>query len=164
MSTVSVPAPYPAFAGTDGQPLEDGYIWIGTAGLPPIGNAINVYWDAAQTLSAAQPIRTQGGYPVNSGTPSRLFVGSDYSIQVQDKNGSVVYTSLLDNLYSGGGAGSIVTNATGDGIQLIFAVSFIPSAIYINGVYQNQNTYSVTGGNVTFSEAPPDTSVIEFVI
>jgi hypothetical protein len=164
MSTISVPAPYPAFAGADGQPLEDGYIWIGTAGLPPIGNAINVYWDAAQTLAAAQPIRTQGGYPVNSGTPSRLFVGSDYSIQVQDKNGSVVYTSLLDNLYSGGGAGSIVTNATGDGVQLIFAVSFIPSAIYINGVYQNQNTYSVSGGNVTFTQAPPLTSVIEFVI
>lgn len=162
MSTVSVPAPYPAFAGADGQPLEDGYIWIGTAGLPPIGNAINVYWDAAQTLAAAQPIRTQGGYPVNSGTPSRMFVGSDYSIQVQDKNGSVVYTSLLDNLYSGG-AGSVVSNATGDGVQLIFAVSFIPSAIYINGVYQNQNTYTVSGGNVTFSQAPPLTSVIEFL-
>jgi hypothetical protein len=164
MSTVSVPAPYPAFAGADGHPLEDGYIWIGTAGLPPIGNAINVYWDAAQTLAAAQPIRTQGGYPVNSGTPSRLFVGSDYSIQVQDKNGSVVYTSLLDNLYSGGGAGAIVTNATGDGVQLIFPVTFIPSAIYINGVYQNQNTYSVAGGNVTFTQAPPQTSAIEFVI
>lgn len=164
MSTVSVPAPYPAFAGADGQPLEDGYIWIGTAGLPPIGNPINVYWDAAQTLAAAQPIRTQGGYPVNSGTPSRLFVGSDYSIQVQDKNGSVVYTSLLDNLYSGGGGGSIATNATGDGVQLVFPVTFIPSAIYINGVYQNQNTYSVAGGNVTFTQAPPQTSVIEFVI
>lgn len=164
MSTVSVPAPYPAFAGADGQPLEDGYIWIGTAGLSPIGNAINVYWDAAQTLAAAQPIRTQGGYPVNSGTPSRLFVGSDYSIQVQDKNGSVVYTSLLDNLYSGGGAGSIVSNATGDGVQLIFPVTFIPSAIYINGVYQNQNTYSVAGGNVTFTQAPPQTSIIEFVL
>jgi len=164
MSTVSVPAPYPAFAGADGQPLEDGYIWIGTAGLPPIGNAINVYWDAAQTLAAVQPIRTQGGYPVNSGTPSRLFVGSDYSIQVQDKNGSVVYTSLLDNLYAGGGGGAIATNATGDGVQTVFPVSSVPSAIYINGVYQNQNTYSVAGGNVTFTQAPPFTSVIEFLI
>lgn len=164
MSALSIQPTYPIFTETDGQPLEDGYIWIGTAGLPPIGNAINVYWDADQTLVAAQPIRTQGGYPINSGTPSRLFVGSDYSIQVQDKNGSVVYTSLLDNLYSGGGAGSIVTNATGDGVQTIFAVSFIPSAIYINGVYQNQNTYSVASGSVTFTQAPPQTSVIEFVI
>ena len=164
MSTVSVPAPFPPFADIDGQPLEDGYIWIGTAGLTPIGNAINVYWDAAQTLAAAQPIRTRGGYPMNSGTPARLFVGSDYSIQVQNRNGSVIYTSLLDNLYSGGGGGSIATNATGNGVQLIFSVSFIPSAIYINGVYQNQNTYSVAGGNVTFTQAPPQTSVIEFVL
>jgi hypothetical protein len=164
MSTVSIPSPYPAFADIDGQPLEDGYIWIGTAGLQPIGNPINVYWDAAQTIAAAQPIRTRGGYPMNSGTPARLFAGADYSIQVQNKNGSVIYTSLLDNLYSGGGAGSIAVNATGDGVQTIFPVSFIPSAIYINGVYQNQNSYSVSGGNVTFTQAPPQTSVIEFVL
>lgn len=162
MSTVSIQSPYPAFADIDGQPLEDGYIWIGAAGLPPIGNPINVYWDAAQTLPAVQPIRTRGGYPMNSGTPSRLFTGNDYSIQVQNKNGSVIYTSLLDNLYSGGG-GAVASNATGNGVQTIFAVTFIPSSIFINGVYQNQNTYSVAGGQVTFTQAPPQTSVIEFV-
>jgi hypothetical protein len=37
------------------------------------------------------------------------------------------------------------------------------TAIYINGVYQNRNTYTVTSGTVTFSEAPPDTSIIEVV-
>jgi hypothetical protein len=30
---------------------------------------------------------------VNAGTPARLYVGSDYSIQVQNKNGSVVYSA-----------------------------------------------------------------------
>ena len=165
MSVTSVPSPYPAFADIDGQPLENGYIWIGAAGLQPIGNPINVYWNAAQTIAATLPIRTLGGYPMNNGTPARLFVGSDYSIQVQNRNGSVIYTSLTDNLYSGGGgSGSISSNATGTGIQLIFAVSFIPSAIYINGVYQNQNTYSVAAGNVTFSQAPPINSLIEFVV
>lgn len=164
MSALSIQPTYPIFTDIDGQPLEDGYIWIGVANLDPQTNPINVYWDAALTIPAAQPIRTRGGYPVNSGTPARLYVNSDYSIQVQDKNGSVVYTSLLDNLYSGGGGGSIATNATGDGVQTIFAVSFIPSAIYINGVYQNQNTYSVASGNVTFTQAPPQTSVIEFVL
>jgi hypothetical protein len=29
------------------------------------------------------------------------------------------------------------------------------TAIYINGVYQNRNTYTVTSGTVTFSQAPP---------
>ena len=33
----------------------------------------------------------------------------------------------------------------------------------INGVYQNRNTYTVTSGTVTFTEAPPYTSIIEVV-
>jgi hypothetical protein len=63
------------------------------ANLPPIGNPIAVYWDAALTQPAALPVRTRGGYPVNAGTPARLYVGSDYSIQVQNRNGSVVYSA-----------------------------------------------------------------------
>jgi hypothetical protein len=87
-------------------------------------------------------------------------VGSDYSIQVKDKNGSVVYTSLSGNA---SGTGSLATNATGTGTQTIFSVTSLPLAIYINGVYQNQNTYTFVNGNVTFTEAPPLTSIIEFV-
>jgi hypothetical protein len=67
-----------------------------------------VYWDAGLTIPAPLPIRTQGGYPVNSGTPARLYVGSDYSIQVQDKNGSVAYTSLNNNGPLAGGSISSV--------------------------------------------------------
>lgn len=159
MSALSVQPPYPAFAGADGQPLENGYIWIGTVNLNPQVNPISVYWDAALTISAAQPIRTLNGYPSYQGTPSRFYVSSDYSIQVLDNKGSVVYTSLNGNI-----TGSTATNATGNGVQTIFPVTFTPFAIYINGVYQNQNTYTVTGGNVTFSQAPPFTSVIEFLI
>ena len=161
MSTIEVRPPYPAFAGADGQPLENGYIWIGTVNLSPQVNPIAVYWDAAQTIAAPLPIRTLNGYPVRNGTPARFYVATDYSIQVLDSKGSVVYTSLNDNL---SGDGFAASNANGDGAQTIFAVSSVPSAIFINGVYQNQNTYTVSGGNVTFSEAPPATSVIEFMI
>lgn len=161
MSTIEVQPPYPAFAGTDGLPLENGYIWIGVANLSPQVNPIAVYWDAAQTIAAPQPIRTLNGYPSRNGTPARFYVASDYSIQVLDSKGSVVYTSLNDNL---SGDGFVASNATGNGTQTIFAVSSVPRAIFINGVYQNQNTYTVASGNVTFSEAPPDTSVIEFLI
>jgi hypothetical protein len=93
MTTLSIQPPYPTITDTDGQPLEDGYIWIGVANLPPIGNPIAVYWDAALTQPAALPVRTRGGYPVNAGTPARLYVNSDYSIQVQNKNGSVIYSA-----------------------------------------------------------------------
>ncbi len=160
MSALSINPPYPAFAGADGQPLENGYIWIGTVNLNPQVNPISVYWDSALTIPAAQPIRTLNGYPSYQGTPSRFYAASDYSIQVLDSKGSVVYTSLNGNVSSG----SAATNATGTGSQTVFTVTSTPFAIFINGVYQNQNTYTVTGGNVTFSQAPPFNSVIEFLI
>ena len=93
MSALSIQVPFPAFAGTDGQPLENGYIWIGTVNLNPQVNPIAVYWDAALTIAAAQPIRTLNGYPVYQGTPARLYVNSDYSIRVQDSKGSLVYSA-----------------------------------------------------------------------
>jgi hypothetical protein len=163
MIALSVEPPYPAFADADGQPLDDGYILIGTVNLNPITNPIAAFFNDALTIAAVQPIRTSGGYPVYQGTPSRIYTGSDYSIQVQNKNGTVVYTSLNGNAFPGS-AGNLFVNATGDGATTVFAVAFLPSLIYINGLYQNQNTYTLAGGNVTFSEAPPVTSVIEFLV
>lgn len=159
MSAIKVNPPYPVFVDIDGQPLEAGYIWIGTANLDPQTNPINVYWDAALTIAAPQPIRTLAGYPSRNGTPARFYAGGNYSIRVMNKNGSTLYTSLNDNAFDG----NVAVNATGNGVQTIFAVGSTPSAIYINGVYQNKNTYTIAGGNVTFSQAPPQTSIIEFV-
>lgn len=93
MSALSVQPTYPIFTDIDGQPLEAGYIWIGTTNLDPQVNPIAVYWDAALTLPAAQPVRTLAGYPANNGTPARLYVNSDYSIRVMNKKGSVVYSA-----------------------------------------------------------------------
>jgi hypothetical protein len=93
MSALSIQPVYPIFTDIDGQPLENGYVWIGTANLDPQTNPINVYWDAALTILAPQPIRTLAGYPANSGTPARLYVNSDYSTRVMNKNGSVVYSA-----------------------------------------------------------------------
>lgn len=93
MTALSIQPTFPIFTDIDGQPLENGYIWIGTTNLNPQTNPINVYWDAALTIPATQPIRTLAGYPSNSGTPARLYVNSNYSIQVQNRNGSIVYSA-----------------------------------------------------------------------
>lgn len=165
MSALSIQPTYPIFTETDGQPLENGYIWIGTVNLDPQVNPINVYWDAALTQLAAQPVRTEGGYPVNNGTPARLYVNSDYSIRVMNKNGSMVYSApAATERYNGAVVVLEASNATGDGVQVLFPVSSEPLAIYISGVYQNKNTYTYGVGGVLFSEAPPDTSIIEFLI
>jgi hypothetical protein len=165
MSALSIQPTYPIFTDIDGQPLEDGFVWIGTANLDPQVNPINVYWDAALTIPAAQPIRTLAGYPANSGTPARLYVNSDYSIRVMNKNGSVVYSApAATERYNGSVVVFGASNATGDGIQVLFPLASAPASIYINGVYQNKNTYSYGIGGVLFSEAPPVTSVIEFLV
>ena len=51
MSALSIQPTYPIFTDIDGQPLEDGYVWIGTANLDPQTNPINVYWIAATALA-----------------------------------------------------------------------------------------------------------------
>jgi len=93
MSALSIQPPYPIFTESDGLPLENGYVWIGQANQNPLTNPINVYWDTALTIPAVQPIRTLAGYPVYAGTPARLYVDGNYSIQVKDKNGNMVYSA-----------------------------------------------------------------------
>lgn len=85
--------PYPVFTDVDGQPLEDGYIYIGVANLNPETNPISVFYDEAGLYPAAQPIRTTGGYAFRTGTPTRLYANSDFSIRVKNKNGTLVYSS-----------------------------------------------------------------------
>ena len=56
-------------------------------------------------------------------------------------------------------------NFTGNGSQVQFSLPGTAieasTSIYINGVYQQKNTYSVANNVITFSQAPPLTSSIE---
>ena len=142
MSALSIQPTYPIFTDIDGQPLENGYVWIGTANLNPQTNPISVFWDAALTIPATQPIRTLGGYPSNSGTPARLYVNSDYSIRVQNRNGSNVYSALtaterysnavissVDSsivTYTPGGTGAVETTVQNKLRLTINVMDFIP--------------------------------------
>lgn len=86
-------SPYAQFTDGNGDPLENGYIWIGTANLDAAANPITVYWDAAATIPAAQPIRTLNGFPVWNGSPANIYVTpTSYSIRVLNKNGSLVFS------------------------------------------------------------------------
>lgn len=100
MATEVIKPPLPLFSDDSGNELENGYIYIGEAGLDPENNPVSVYWDRAQTIPAAQPLRTVSGYVSYNGSPSRVFIGQSYSITVKDKKEQVVYTSLNDNFLS----------------------------------------------------------------
>jgi hypothetical protein len=165
--SLSVNPPYPIFAEADGQPLENGYIWIGAANLDPQTNPINVYWDAALTITAAQPIRTLNGYVVYQGTPSRFYTSGNYSIRVMDKNGSTIYTSLSGNGFGNTGNNEVVTATAG---QTVFNISF-PFAIGTNGllVFVNGSkqivtlNYTESTNTVTFLTGLNVGDVVQFI-
>ena len=58
---------------------------------------------------------------------------------------------------------------TGDGATLVYTLASAPGAlgqsmqVFIDGVYQENDTYSVSGTSLTFSEAPPLNASIETV-
>ena len=77
-----------------------------------------------------------------------------------------VLIATYDNISGVGAASYEVQNFTGTGSQTIFTLSSSSlgenfTFVYINGVYQQKNTYTVSGTTLTFSTAPPVTSSIE---
>jgi hypothetical protein len=77
-----------------------------------------------------------------------------------------VLIATYDNIIGIGAASYQVQNFTGNGVTVAFTLTTASlgenfTFVYINGVYQQKNTYTVSGTTLTFSEAPPITSSIE---
>lgn len=82
------------------------------------------------------------------------------------KDSTDVLIATYDNIIGVGAASYQIQNFTGNAVTTIFTLSATSfgedyTFVYINGVYQNKNTYTVSGTSLTFSEAPPLTSKIE---
>jgi hypothetical protein len=87
-----------------------------------------------------------------------------YKFVLKDSNDVLIAT--YDNIFGIGAASYQIQNFTGTGSQTVFTLSVASlgedyTFVYINGVYQNKNTYIVNSTTLTFSEAPPITSKIE---
>jgi hypothetical protein len=92
------------------------------------------------------------------------ITGQPYKFVLKDSNDVLIAT--YDNISGIGAASYQIQNFTGDGTTISFTLSASSfgenyTFVYINGVYQNKNTYTVSGTTLTFSEAPPVTSKIE---
>lgn len=127
MSAIIIQPPFEVFTDIDGQPLEAGYVWIGAANLDPQVNPINIYWDEALTILAPQPLRTVGGYIVNSGTPAKVYANAaSYSIRVMNKNGSTIYTLASGTGISPNANGVVYNPNTPNSIDVTVAQMFDP--------------------------------------
>lgn len=95
-----VEQPFKTYTGLDGKPLDNGYVYFGQPHEDPITKPVTVYWDAAGTKPAAQPLRTVGGYIMNNGTPANLFFDGAYSELVQDKKQQQVFYARTSDDFS----------------------------------------------------------------
>jgi hypothetical protein len=87
-----------------------------------------------------------------------------------DVNGDIDVL-LASDFFGNGilGANYVTNTATGTGSQVAFGLTVSPGSknnvqVYIDGVYQNKTSFSISAATITFSEAPPLNSAIEFII
>lgn len=114
MAGAQVLPPFPIFTDVDGDPLDDGLIYVGQDLETPGSSVPSLFWDRDLTIPATSPISTRDGYPSNAGVRSRVYSSeSTYSITVINKHGTIVYVSpsSLSQIGSGmvaaPGAGSV---------------------------------------------------------
>lgn len=145
----------------NGNPLAGGKIYTYLAGST---TPTATYTTSAGNIAHTNPIVLNGAGRVPSGE-IWLTSGISYKFVVEDSANSLIGTfdnvkGINQNVFTN------IANFTGDGASIIFTLPASPISenfinIFINGVYQNKNTFSVAGANITFSEAPPLTSKIE---
>ncbi len=91
--------PIPFFYDIDASPLTGGRVYIGVADADPETNPIDVFWDAALTIAAEQPLRTIAGMIVNGVTPALAFVDEDdWSVRV--RNSDLTQVTYSPSAYS----------------------------------------------------------------
>jgi len=122
-------------------------------GVTPISeNAVQVYFDGVY--------QNKDSFSISGGT---LTFG------VAPPTGVAVEAITLTVTDLAAAASSILVDEfTGDGSDTTFTLSAAPASenntqVFVGGVYQEKDTYSVSGTTLTFSEAPANTVTIEVV-
>jgi hypothetical protein len=120
------------------------------ATLVSTGNTLEVVKVTARSGDSMTVVRAQ-----DNSSAASFAAGSRLEMRVTAQ-------SVLDAIQDSEKDTTVIT-AIGTGSQVAFSVTDGFTAIYVNGVYQNRSTYTVTTGTVTFSQAPPLTSTVEVV-
>jgi hypothetical protein len=148
------------FFDNNGNPLSGGKLYTYAAGTT---TPLVSYTTSAGNVARTNPIVLNSAGRVGDG--GEIWITSaQYKFVLTTSTDVLIAT--YDNIFGIGAASYQIQNFTGTGSQTVFTLSAASfgenyTFVYINGVYQNKNTYAVSGTTLTFSEAPPVTSKIE---
>lgn len=148
------------FFDANGVPLNGGKIYTYLAGTT---TPAPTYTTSAGNTPHSNPIVLNSSGRIASGEIWQP-AGTSYKYVVETSVGVLI--GSFDNVGTIVSGEATVANFTGTGSQTVFNLSFAPPSenstnIYISGVYQQKNTYSVVGTAITFSSAPPLNALIE---
>jgi len=148
------------FFDNNGVILSGGKIYTYAAGTttPAV-----TYTSASGVTPHANPIILDSAGRVPGGE-IWLPAGVGYKFVLETSTAILIGT--YDNISSAATGAALLANFTGTGAQTNFTLPSAPVSenatnVYVNGVYQQKNTYSLSGTTLIFSQAPPLTSTIE---
>lgn len=155
------------FFDNNGNPLTGGKLHTYASGTT---TPQATYTSIAGSTFHTNPIVLDAAGRVSGSSEIWLADNQIYKFVLKDSNDVLLAT--WDNIWGIGAAGGIavqipiVYNSTGTGSTTVYTLASSPTnentmQVYVNGVYQQKNTYSIVGVTLTFSEAPPNTSSIE---
>ena len=149
------------FFNNDGTVLSGGKLYTYAAGTT---TPKATYTTSAGNIAHANPIVLNSAGRVPGGEIWLSVLTYKFVLNTSDD----VLIATYDNISGIGAAEYQVQNFTGTGSQTIFTLSSASlgenfTFVYINGVYQQKNTYTISGTTLTFSQAPPYTSSIEIM-
>lgn len=144
----------------NGDPLTGGKLYTYQAGTT---TPLTSYTSSTGVTPHANPIVLDAAGRVPSG---EIWLNYNSLYKFVLKTALDVQIASYDNVGGSFNTSSLIVNIAGNGNSTIFSLPSAPSSenntqVFINGVYQQKNTYSITGTQLTFSEAPPYLSTVE---
>lgn len=92
LRTSLVAQPHLYMGDTQGRPLDAGKVYFGEPNKDPEYYPIDIFYDEALTIAAAQPVRTKGGFLNANGDMTEVFAAEiEYSVKVLDGYGRQVF-------------------------------------------------------------------------
>lgn len=152
------------FFDNNGTPLAGGKLYTYAAGTT---TPQTTYTTSSGGIAQTNPIVLDAAGRVPGSNEIWLTDGQKYKFILTTSTDVQLWS--VDNISGVNDFSSlqpIIYNGSGNGVTTAFTLPSAPANenttnVYVNGVYQQKNTYSVAGVVVTFSEAPPVVSTIE---
>lgn len=146
MSLSAVQNPFVPFLGANGLALTAGAygVYVGAPNTDPQTSPQAVYWDAAGTIPATQPLQLVGGYVIRNGAVAVAYTSGDYSMRIRNGLGvQVFYTAT--SLQVTANAGMVITNGASSDHAALLVEQYATGA----GLYGiESHVYPGAQGNV----------------